>query len=362
MPRQPQLDFVNAESPGAVSNLETLRQYLSAEVTRPLLFAGDALHVLRSFPDATFDCCMTSPPYWGKRDYAAGGIGLEADPAEFIAALLAILAEVRRVLKPAGSLWLNIGDTYQGKSLQNIPWRLAIAMTDQHRWILRNTVIWNKVKGAPDNTNDRLRTIYEPIFHFVKSARGYYYDADAIRSTARKARVCNGTVISATGVSGVRYKRQIELSTSLTPDEKQAAYVALDRMLAALQAGTLSDFRMIIRGQQRATHSDAERVSGRARELNERGFYFLKYHPRGMKPADVWEILPEDTHSRPAHFAAYPEDLCKIPLLATCPPNGVVLDPFCGVGTTMYVAKQLGRKSVGIDLSPEYLELAAARS
>jgi site-specific DNA-methyltransferase (adenine-specific) len=160
----------------------------------------------------------------------------------------------------------------------------------------------------------------------------------------------------------VRYKRQIELSTTLTPDEKQAAFVALDDMLAALRGGRVSDFRMIIRGQQRTTHSEAERVSGRARELKERGFYFLKYHPRGMKPADVWDILPEDTQSRQAHFAAYPADLCKIPLLATCPPEGVVLDPFCGVGTTMHVARLLGRKSVGIDLSPEYLELAAARS
>jgi site-specific DNA-methyltransferase (adenine-specific) len=359
---QPFPNIVYEKSPGLATNVDALRQYLRAPDTRPLFFAGDAVHVLRSFPDATFDCCMTSPPYWGKRDYAAGGIGLEPKPADFIAALLAIFHEVRRVLKPSGSLWLNIGDTYQSKSLQNIPWRLAIAMTDEQHWVLRNTVIWNKIKGAPDNTRDRLRTIYEPLFHFVKSARGYYYDADAIRSTARQARVSNGTVISATGVSGVRYKRQIELSTALTSDEKQAAFVALDEMLAALRGAKVSDFRMIIRGQQRTTHSDAERVSGRARELKERGFYFLKYHPRGMKPADVWDILPEDTQSRQAHFAAYPADLCKIPLLATCPPEGVVLDPFCGVGTTMHVAKLLGRKSVGIDLSPEYLELAAARS
>jgi DNA modification methylase len=359
---QPHLDIARGQSPDTASNVHALRQYLSTQNTRPLFLAGDAVQVLRSFPDATFDCCMTSPPYWGKREYAAGGLGMERDPSDFIAALLATFHEVRRVLKPSGSLWLNIGDTYRGKSLQNIPWRLAIAMTDQQRWVLRNTVIWNKVKGAPDNTHDRLRTIYEPVFHFVKSARGYYYDADAIRSTPRRARVSNGTIISATGVSGVRYKRQIELSTTLTTLEKQAAFLALDEMLASLQAGKLSDFRMIIRGQQRTTHSDAERVSGRARELQERGFYVLRYHPRGGTAADVWDILPEDTQSRQTHFAAYPEDLCKIPLLATCPPDGVVLDPFCGVGTTMYVAKLLGRKSVGIDLSPRYLELAAART
>jgi len=118
---------------------------------------------------------------------------------------------------------------------------------------------------------------------------------------------------------------------------------------------------MIIRGQQRITHSDSERVSGRARELNEKGFYFLKYHPNGSKPDDVWDILPEDTQKRRIHFAPYPEDLCKIPIVASCPPGGMALDPFCGTGTTMLVARTLGRKSVGIDISDKYLELAENR-
>ena len=119
---------------------------------------------------------------------------------------------------------------------------------------------------------------------------------------------------------------------------------------------------MIIRGRQRTTHSDSERVSGRARELREKGFYFLKYHPNGSKPSDVWDILPEDTQKRKSHFAPYPEDLCRIPILATCPPGGLVLDPFCGTGTTMSVASALDRKSVGIDLSDEYLVIAEERS
>ncbi len=102
---------------------------------------------------------------------------------------------------------------------------------------------------------------------------------------------------------------------------------------------------MIIRGQQRTTHSDSERVSGRARELQGEGFYFLKYHPNGSKLSDVWDILPEDTQKRKGHFAAYPEDLCKIPILTTCPSDGIVLDPFCGTGTTNYVAFCLGTAS-----------------
>jgi DNA modification methylase len=162
-------------------------------------------------------------------------------------------------------------------------------------------------------------------------------------------------------VSGVRYRRQIELTTALTETEKKAAFTALDGILGEVQAGKLADFRMIIRGVQRATHSDSERVSGRARELKEKGYYFLKYHPNGSKLADVWDILPEDTQKRKAHFAPYPEDLCKLPILTTCPEGGVVLDPFAGTGTTNYIAFHLGRKSVGIDLSDEYLKLARER-
>jgi site-specific DNA-methyltransferase (adenine-specific) len=118
---------------------------------------------------------------------------------------------------------------------------------------------------------------------------------------------------------------------------------------------------MVIRKQQRSTHSSATRVSGRARELEEKGFYFLKYHPDGAKLADVWDILPEDSQGRSNHFAPYPEDLCRIPILSTCPKDGIVLDPFIGTGTTCLVAMKLGRKSVGIDISESYLEEAKQR-
>ena len=168
-------------------------------------------------------------------------------------------------------------------------------------------------------------------------------------------------MISATGVSGVRYKRQIELSTDLTPEQKTEAFKELARTLAEMAAGKVSDLRMIIRSQQRATHSDSERVSGRAKELRDKGFYFLRYHPNGSKPTDVWDIIPEDTQKRESHFAPYPVDLCRLPILATCPEGGLVLDPFCGTGTTVLAARGLGRKSVGIDISHQYLELAEER-
>jgi DNA modification methylase len=333
--------------------------HLASGELAPLWLEGDAVSVLAGIPDASVDTVMTSPPYWGHREYAAEGIGLEPERDDYVAHLLAVGAELHRVLKPTGSLWLNLGDTYRAKGLQLIPWRVALALVDDQGWVLRNHVVWNKVKGSPDQAKDKLRNLHEPLLHFVKDPGGFHYDADAIRSAPGRTKVVNGRTVSATGVSGVRYRRRIELSTALDEGERAAALEALDAMLAAVECGEVSDFRMVVRGSQRVTHSASERVSGRAKELRERGFYFLRYHPKGAKPSDVWEIMPEDTHGRDGHFAAYPQDLCRIPLLATCPEGGVVLDPFCGTGTTNLVARQLGRRSIGIDLAPEYL--AAAR-
>lgn len=304
---------------------------------------------------------MTSPPYWRKREYADGGLGLETDHRDYVRDLARICEELRRVLKPEGSFWLNIGDSYENKGLVGIPWRVAFELIDRQGWILRNSVIWNKVKSGMDNTKGRLGSTHEDVFHFVKVAKGYYYNADAIRRKPREAKIVNGAVVSATGVSGVRYRRQIELSTALTEEEKAAAVRALEKTLTDVASGKFADFRMIIRAQQRATHSDSEMLSGRAKELREKGFYFLRYHPKGSKPSDVWDIMPEDTQRRRTHFAPYPVDLCRIPILATCPENGIVLDPFCGTGTTLLAARNMGRRSVGIDISADYIEIASER-
>lgn len=351
--------FAPGAAPGATPGAT-----LGATSGAPLLLrTGDARRVLAEFPEASVDCCLTSPPYWGQRDYGdkgGGGIGREKEPEAYVAALLETFAEVRRVLTPRGSLWLNLGDVYRRKRLLGLPWRVALALGDEQGWILRNAVVWNKLKGGPDTAGDRLRNHHEMLFHLVRQA-DYHYDLDAIRNAPRRAKVVDGAVVSATGVTGVRYRRQIELSTALSEAEKAAALAALERALAELQAGRLADFRMVLRGRQRATHSDQASVSGRARELRDKGFYLLRYHPKGSKPGDVWEILPEDTQGRDGHFAAFPEDLCRTPILATCPPGGVVLDPFCGTGTALKVARELGRHAVGIDISKDYIKQARKR-
>lgn len=340
---------------------DLIKSYLLNEVTDPLLIQGDVLTTLKKIPSESIDMIMTSPPYWNQREYDSGGIGLEKNYREFISLLLEVTIELKRVLKPTGSLWLNMNDTYQNKNLLGIPWRIALKMIDEQGWILRNEVIWNKVKGGMDNSKNKLGNVHETIFHFVKNSSKYFYDIDSVRAKPREVKVINGSIVSATGVSGVSYKRKIELSTELTDEEKANALVALEEMLEKLKRGEYSDFRMVIRGANRITHSDSEKVSGRAKELQTKGYYFLKYHPDGSKPSDVWEILPSTSHKKSKHSASYPIDLCRIPILTTCPKNGVVLDPFVGTGTTCVAAKILGRKSVGIDLSRNYLETAKFR-
>jgi DNA modification methylase len=333
---------------------------LPLDVFNPIVIVGNCLEILRGLPSESIDMCMTSPPYWGHRRYESAGLGEEPSAKDYVSSMAQIAFEVRRVLRRGGSFWLNLGDTYDNKGLAGIPWRVAFKLIDDQSWILRNDVIWNKVKGGPDQSKDKLRNLHEYIFHFVKE-KSYYYDADAVRSSPRQAKVVNGAVVSATGVSGVRYKRQIECSTALSEDEKITALAELNGILDEIRRGELADFRMVIRGQQRTTHSDASQVSGRAKEIERCGFYFLRYHPDGSKPGDVWDIMPEDTQNRGEHFAPYPEDLCRVPILASCPENGIVLDPFCGTGTTLKVAKQLQRRAIGIDISERYASIARER-
>lgn len=338
-----------------------ISEYLFTDTVEPLFLRGDSYDILKSFPDSSIDMAMTSPPYWGKREYEnTNGIGLEKDFREYIDNLLNIFGELHRVIKPTGSFWLNVGDSYLCKKLLGIPWRIALRMCDEQDWILRNNIVWNKVKGGPDNSKDKLRNVHEDLFHFVKSKK-YYYDVSMARKKPSKAKIQNGAVISATGVTGIKYKRQIELSTILTSEQRQNAFVELNDILEQIKSGEIADFRMIIKGQQRTTHSDSTKVSGRAKELEAKGFYFLKYHPDGAKIGDVWDIIPEDTQGRKTHFAPYPVDLCRTPILVTCPPDGIVLDPFCGTGTTMAVAYENGRKSIGVDIAQIYVDYAEER-
>jgi site-specific DNA-methyltransferase (cytosine-N4-specific) len=298
------------------------------------LYVGDAREVLAEMPDRSADCIVTSPPYWGKRDYGmARQYGREPDPASYVATLRATFTEARRVLADDGTCWLNLGDSYSAsgggptglhtylgrhlgqsptsdvpaKNLLGLPWRVAFALQD-NGWILRNAIVWHKPNAMPESVRDRLNCRYEMLFLLVKQT-AYWFDLDPIRIPA----------------------------TTTRP--------APARPPGRRDAGRPGKY-----GPHARQVSDARRYSpGRARRV----------HPNGRNPGDVWAI-PTRPYAGP-HFAAFPFDLPARCIAAGCKPGGTVLDPFTGSGTTGLAARQLGRAFAGIELSPAFAALAADR-
>ena len=326
---------------------------------------GDSANVLKRIPDNSIDCIITSPPYWQQRIYEdyngeiSNVIGMEASPDEYVENLMVVIREVKRVLKPSGAFWLNIGDKFWKKCLMGMPWRVALAM-EKEGWLLRSDIVWDQMKGT-QSCKDRFRDIYEHVFQFVKSSK-YYFDADAVRIVPEKgAYEKNGEIISATGVTGKKYLSQIQCSEVLSDEEKQNALSALNETLDEMKRGEVVDFRMTIRGEQRVYHSESKKISGRAKELSEKGFFIVKMRKKGFLPSNIWRIVPEDIWRKDAHCAVFPEELLRVPILSTCPVGGIVLDPFSGTGSTVDAAVRLGRKGIGIDLSNQYTEVAKRR-
>ena len=292
-------------------------------------------------PDETVDCVVTSPPYWGLRDYGTGNqIGLEKSPEEYVNTMVEVFREVWRVLKPTGTVWLNLGDSYNSKQASNktwgsgvgankhyqkhtipnkrnvsknfkykdligIPWRVALAL-QADGWYLRSDIIWHKPNPMPESVKDRPTKSHEYIFLLTKNSK-YYYDADAIRepmSKSTKARDKNG-------------------------------------------------FSGAFKGQMRGSPNESRWQDGRPIDTP------TFYSEQGRNKRSVWTVTTKPYKG--AHFATFPEDLIEPCILAGCPQDGIVLDPFVGSGTTASVALKFGRKSIGVDLNKEYLELAVKR-
>ena len=327
------------------------------------LLKGDAKTELGHFPKNIIDTVITSPPYWGLREYSESGepgaIGLEASFEEYLKKVADVFEIVMAVLKPAGSLWLNIGDRYHKKQLLGMPWRVALMLQEQG-WILRNEVIWNQSKGSTSG-KDRLRMNRESIFHFVKRPKYYYNWKDILVKPSKEPSVKDGKVISATGVSGKKYRQQILASESLSEEERAEAIQALDDTLEGIKDGEIVDFRMTIRGQQRVLHGNSTKLSGRAKELRDKGFYIIKSKSEGHLPNDIWNIVPEDVWRTDSHCAVFPAELLDLPIKATCPSEGILLDPFVGTGSTVVAGLLHNRRSIGIDISSEYIDLAEIR-
>ena len=316
------------------------------------IIRGNALDL--PLADESVDLVVTSPPYFALRSYRDGGehydgqIGAEPTPEQFVDALLAATREMMRVLKPSGSIFVNLGDKYAGsagwcasdasaqsstlvdkgrqqrqthgetprapstnarpKSLIGVPWRYAIRCIDELGLILRAEIVWAKPNGLPESVTDRVRRSHEQWFHFTKQPR-YFSAIDEIREEHKG------------GGAGV------------STDERKAEGWAPNRGTAS---GT----------QKRVT--------------------FFAGNPLGRLPGSVWTVPTEPLKVDPAlgvdHFAAFPTEWPRRIILGWCPPEGVVLDPFSGTGTTAGVAKALGRIGIGVDMSADYCRLAEWRT
>lgn len=332
------------------------------------LFHGDALAALRDLPDRSVDCCVTSPPYFGLRDYGTdpgewpevvftpvaglppltipamwASLGLEPNPWAYVGHLVLIFREVKRVLADDGTFWLNIGDSYSGggrstqtaptntrarghaairptdgipagKNLLGIPWRTAFAL-QADGWILRNDVAWAKPNAMPESVTDRLSNRYEHLFLFSRKQR-YWFDLDPIREVLTYPDAADGS-----RVFGGKNKAA-ELTTGSSARRTGSVY-----------------------GKAAATNL----APTGGRHLNGDG-------ERGKNPGDVWSIPTQPFAG--AHFATMPPALAERCVQAGCKPGGVVLDPFSGTGTTGLAATRHGHPFVGIDLNAGNLDLS----
>jgi DNA modification methylase len=304
------------------------------------LLLGDAREVLRCLPEQSVHCCVTSPPYWGLRDYGCDGqIGLEQTPDEYVAQMVAVFREVRRVLRDDATLWLNLGDSYNAyngnrgtesqyagrrdvmeplfpsgnglscktlkqKDLCGIPWRVAFAL-QADGWYLRQDIIWHKPNPMPESVTDRCTKAHEYIFLLSKSAR-YYYDGPAIQEPNSEA-------------SNQRYK------------------YAFNHLPRAWETDGATP------------QTGGKTPPGMREDLID----------AGRNKRSVWTIATKPYKG--AHFATFPPKLIEPCILAGCPQDGVVLDPFIGSGTTAHVARRLSCKAVGVELNETYMRLAADR-
>lgn len=316
------------------------------------LWHGDAIETLRQLAADSVDCCVTSPPYFGLRDYAIEGqYGLEKSPSEYVEIMRQVFAEVRRVMVGDGTLWLNLGDSYstsgqQGggkhatignvvqqrrtvagigpKNLLGIPWQVAFALQGDG-WTLRNAIVWHKPNAMPESVRDRLSSDYEFVFLFAKS-RKYYFDLDAIREPLAFPEAADGTRVFGGKHGGA--------------GKVGSAFRIGGGMPNVYGKG----------GTEQDTPPGGKPQSNRGPGRHSQA------HVAGRNPGAVWTM---PTRPFPAaHFATYPEPLARRCIMAGCRPGGVVLDPFSGSGTTGMAATRVGRRYVGIDLSAEYLDLS----
>ena len=332
------------------------------------ILIGDALKRLKTFPDNFIDCCVTSPPYYGLRDYGNfEQIGLEETPELYVQKLVEVFRQVKRVLKKEGTLWLNLGDTYynyrgktdfsikqtcasnnahvmnapcgkrnskldnlKGKDLIGIPWIVAFALRADG-WYLRQDIIWHKPNPMPESVTDRCTKSHEYIFLLAKSKK-YYYDQEAIMEEA-------------TGYDG---RKDLMMKGS---KKYQNGYfpTITNKQSIALKGH--------IRWKKRK--NDNTNYGGDGTGFQNHSGYNNLNNPYVRNKRSVWTISTKPFKG--AHFAVFPEALIEPMIKAGCPEDGIVLDPFIGSGTTAVVARKLNRNYIGIELNKDYLSIIEKR-
>ena len=292
-----------------------------------IIHVGDNLFHLTNIPDNSVDMCVTSPPYYNLRDYKnSGQIGTENTVKDFVENLCKVFDEIHRILKPTGSCWVNIGDTYDKKRLLQVPSRFEIAMCDRG-WHLRNEIIWSKPNPQPISSKDRFWGNHEKFFWFVKDVKKYYFNRDAI----------------------------------LVPQ----AEISIRRMFSKNNMSKRKDFNASDKEGFAISSNSQDKHYARMREEMgiDKEFNYEELIKSGKCPTrpefDTWNV-PSVTY-KGAHFAVYPPELIEKPILSCCPEQGIVIDPFMGSGTTGEVAKLNNRRYIGLELNPEYAILANER-
>ena len=313
----------------------------------PTFIEGDSFAILKTLNDKSIDCVITSPPYFREREKNKH-FNLNQTLDSYIENILLISKEIKRVLKDEGSFWLNLGDSYQKTSLQLIPTKIASKLIEDG-WILNNDVIWKKTSYTPTSYKKRLSSSFEHFFHFVKTNE-FYYNLIALDAKKRRPNISDGVIKTSSNVTGVNYLKILSDSSFLSPIQKENAIKTLKECLDEVKDGKISDFRFLIKGHNKVNSGN------RKEELENNGFIVIK--SKYNKPSDVWEILPEKNS---IHYAPFPESLVSFPIIVTCPPKGIVLDPFVGSGTTCYVAMKNNRNSIGIDINKDFIKYAKRR-
>ena len=355
-PVTPEIRFDSAASPGgkSLSRKQVAPQRSNRQIAAGLpldrIIEGNCFDLIQKLPNASVHLVVTSPPYFQQRDYGAG-IGGEKEVADYLEHLLALFRECVRVVTQDGSIVFNLGDKYQDSSLMLVPYRFAIAATEAFPVKLVNAITWVKRNPTPRQFHRRLVSSTEPFFHFVKSG-DYFYNMNAFLQEDADDPKLN----RATPQLGQKYYALIEQS-ELTHEQKKMARTALANVIAEVQRGDITGFRMKIRGLHSEPFGGQE--GGRKIQLDKNGFTVIRILGNRIK-RDVIET-PVESVKGCKHPAIYPVRIVEELLNLLTVPGDVVLDPFLGSGSTAVACKRLDRRFIGYELNPDYCEDARKR-